>query len=116
MKTNRGFTLIEVLFVVVIIAILAAVVIPRITTTQDTANQNACDANIANINTQIERYYFDTGSWPATALSEMIPTTSYDYFPDGLPTCPVTPAETYQRNGTTNRVHDTGASTHDHSP
>ncbi|MCP4652265.1 MAG: prepilin-type N-terminal cleavage/methylation domain-containing protein [Candidatus Omnitrophica bacterium] len=113
---RKGFTLIEILFVIVVIAILAAIIVPRLTTTQTTAKQNACDANVANINTQLERYYFDTGSWPAAALTQMIPTTSYDYFPDGVPVCPVTTSETYQMNGTTNRVHDTGTTTHDHTP
>jgi len=116
MERDKGFTLIEVLFVVVIIGILAAIVIPRIAETQSTASQNACDSNLANINTQIERYYFSTGSWPASALSEMIPTTSYDYFPDGLPTCPVTSSESYLMNTTTHRGHDTGTTIHDHSP
>lgn len=116
MLRKRGFTLIEILFVIVVVAILAAIVIPRLTTTQETAKQNACDANVANINTQIERYYFDTGSWPSQDLDEMTPPDSYDYFPDGLPTCPVTPSESYEMDSTTHRVKDTGTTTHDHTP
>ena len=114
--SRRGFTLIEILFVVVVIAILAAIVIPRLITTTDTAKQNACDANVAAINTHIEKYYFDTGTWPSQDLSEMLPPTTYDYFPDGLPTCPVTPAQSYEMNGTTHRIEDTGTTTHDHTP
>lgn len=113
---NKGFTLIEILFVIVVLAIIAAIVIPRLTTTQATAKQNSCDANIANINSQIERYYFDTGTWPSQNLTEMVPATTYDYFPDGLPTCPVTSSETYQMNATTHRIQDTGTTTHDHTP
>ncbi|MBI2870444.1 MAG: type II secretion system protein [Candidatus Omnitrophica bacterium] len=117
MRDKQGFTLIEILFVVVIIGILAAVVIPRLTETRSTANENACDANLANINTQIERYYFNTGSWPASNLAEMIPTTTYDYFPSGLPTCPVTTSESYRMNTTTHRTHDNSSvGTHDHTP
>lgn len=111
----KGFTLIEILFVIVVIAILAAIVVPRLTTSQATAKQAACDANVANINTQIEKYYFNTGNWPSADLNEMVPTTSYDYFPSGLPTCPVTTSETYQMNATTHRVQDTGTTTHDHT-
>lgn len=86
---SKGFTLLEVLFVVIVIAILAAIVIPRLLLTQRTAKENACDANIAEINKQVELYYFNTGSWPSIYLNEMVPPTSYDYFPNGLPVCPV---------------------------
>lgn len=110
---KKGFTLIEILFVVVIIGILAAIVIPRLTTTADTAKENACDANMAHINTQIEIYYFNEGSWPATDLDEMTPPDSYDYFPDGLPTCPVS-GSAYEMDTTTHRVSESG--THDHTP
>ena len=116
MLRKRGFTLIEILFVVVIIAILAAVVIPRLTTTADIAKQNACGANVANINTQIESYYFTTGDWPSSDLNEMRPPTTYDYFPDDLPGCPVTPSESYEMDLTTHRIKDTGTDTHDHTP
>jgi len=91
----EGFTLLEVLFVVIVIAILAAIVIPRLLLTQNTAKQNACDANVSNINKQIELYYFNAGSWPTYDLHELLPPTSYDYFPDGLPSCPVTPSSRY---------------------
>jgi len=114
---KKGFTLIEILFVIVVLAIIAAIVIPRLTTTQDTAKQNACDANIANIDTQIERYYFDTGAWPSTNLTEMKPPANYTYFPSGVPACPVTPTEIYQMNATTHRIEDAGTSSvHDHTP
>lgn len=113
---DKAFTLIEILFVIVVIAILAAIIIPRLTSTQATAKQNACDANVANINTKIEQYYFDTGEWPSTNLTEMKPPTSYDYFPDGVPVCPVTTSEIYQMNATTHRIQDSGTTTHDHTP
>jgi len=113
---KKGFTLIEILFVIVVLAIIAAIVIPRLTTTQDTAKQNACDANIANINTQIERYYFDVGAWPTDAnFTQMKPPLNYTYFPSDVPVCPVSRV-VYHMNTTIHRIidiHDaTGA--HDH--
>ena len=110
---KKGFTLIEILVVVVIVGILAAVVIPRVTTSAATAKENTCDADIVNINTAIELYYFNGGSWASQDLSEMVPTTTYDYFPDGLPPCPVS-GSSYEMDTTTHRVYETG--THDHTP
>ena len=113
---KKGFTLIEILFVIVVIAILAAIVLPRLTETATQARENACDANVANINTQIERYYFKEGIWPSQSLIEMTPDATpanYDYFPDGLPTCPVS-EEAYEMSTVTHRVYD--APGHDHTP
>ena len=103
MIARRGFTLIELLLVILILGVLAAIVIPRVATSRDDVMDAACEANIANINVQIERYYIDIGSWPSTDLSEMVPPTTYDYFPDGLPTCPVD-GSSYTMSTTTHRI------------
>ena len=94
-----GFTLIEILFVVILIGVLAAIAIPRIVTTAGTARQNACHSNIAIMNTQIEQYGLAVGSYPATLGAVADSTT---YFPDGAPTCPT--GGTYTMDGTTKRV------------
>ncbi len=83
-KRQKGFTLIEILLAVVILAIVSAVAIPRFTGSANTAKTNACDANIANMNTQWERKAIETGSYGA--LADL--TGSTDYFPDGAPVCP----------------------------
>lgn len=98
---RKGFTLIEILFVVVVIGILAAVIIPRLTNTAAEARIAACDSNKANINTQVERWYFNNGSWPANDLSDI--GADDDYFPEGIPTCPVD-GSAYALSGTTHRV------------
>ena len=46
-RNKKGFTLIEILFVVIVIAVLAAIALGRIATTTDTARQRACQANQA---------------------------------------------------------------------
>ncbi|MCK5450817.1 MAG: type II secretion system protein [Candidatus Omnitrophica bacterium] len=100
-KGKRGFTLIEILFVMVVIAILAAIVIPRLTETAVDARSSANLANKANINTQVEKWYFDNGSWPANDLSDI--GADNDYFPDGIPVNPVD-SSAYTLDGTTHRV------------
>lgn len=86
MRGNKGFTLIELLIVVAILAALAAIAIPRITTSSATAKQNACDTNVDIMNTQIEMYYVDKGSYPDD-LDDI--TSDPNYFPEGAPECPL---------------------------
>lgn len=54
--TDRGFTLVEILIVVVILAILAAIVIPNFTDAGETTRENSTKMNLFRIRTQIEIY------------------------------------------------------------
>ena len=65
---------------------------------------NGCMTNIDMLNSQIELYYANTGSWPATLDLVTGDTT---YFPDGPPVCPVT-GEEYSNILVNNRVDTTG--------
>ena len=87
MKKNSGFTLLEVVIIVVMISILAAIVIPRITMSSKRAKVQACEMNRSIINTQVEVYYFTEGTWPMDDLYDVKSNASY--FPDGIPTCPL---------------------------
>lgn len=71
MKRNRqafqsGVTLIEMLVVVTIIALFAAVVAPRMLRRADTARQTAARAQINAFMTAIGTYKLDTGVYPTT--------------------------------------------------
>ena len=108
MSSKKGVTLIELLIVVLILGALAAIAIPRLTRSADTAKKNACYTNIDLINSQIELYAAENdGTYPANL--EVI-TDSTTYFPDGPPQCPVTDAN-YPSALVNNRVDD---SSHTH--
>ena len=87
LKKTQGFTLLEVMLVVILISILAAIVIPRFVVTTKQAKVQSCEMNRSIINTQVEAYYFVEGTWPLDSLIDI--KTNYYYFPDGIPTCPV---------------------------
>ncbi len=60
MRHHRsGFTLIEVLIVVVIMAVLAATIIPQFTASTSDAKQSALDFNTHSLRAQIELYKID---------------------------------------------------------
>ena len=98
---KSGFSLLELLAVVTILGIIAAIIVPRVTVSSDTAKQRVRDHHKATINAAVERYYVDTGSWPANDLSDI--GADVNYFPDGIPTNPVD-ASAYTLNATTHRV------------
>jgi general secretion pathway protein G len=66
MKKNAGFTLIEVMVVVVILAILASVVVPRIINRPDDAKVVKAHLDIQAIEGGLEMYRLDNGSYPTT--------------------------------------------------
>lgn len=63
---QRGFTLIELMVVMVILATLAFVVMPKIIGETETARQTKAAVTIANLETAIKTYYLDNGFYPTT--------------------------------------------------
>lgn len=100
-KTRYGFSLLELLAVVTILALLAALILPRVSVDNDTAKKKSCNHNRTELNISVEQYYLSSGTWPANDLSDIA--TDANYFPNGLPTCPMSGAA-YRLDPTTHRV------------
>lgn len=61
---QKGFTLIEVMLVVVIISVLAAVAIPRLAGNSDKARENADIITARQVKAALDRYEIENGSYP----------------------------------------------------
>jgi general secretion pathway protein G len=112
LRNRAAFSLMELLAVVIILGLLAALIVPRVSTSNDVAKEKTCFHNRAEINITVEQYYLRNGTWPADDLSDIGADVSC--FPDGLPPCPLTGAA-YRVDPTTHRVVG-HAGTNDHNP
>jgi general secretion pathway protein G len=75
-KTRRhsakdGFTLIEILLVVVIIGMLATVVVVNVPKYMNKASTNTARTQIKNLGTALNAYYMDNGKYPSS-LNELV--------------------------------------------
>ncbi len=65
-QRNRGFTLIEIMVVVVIISVLIGLVAPNIMGRVDEAKVTAAKADIATMSQALDMYRIDNGHYPTT--------------------------------------------------
>lgn len=79
LKTNirrgqDGFTLIELMVVILIIGLLATIVVQNLRSATDKAKRVKAQADISQIKSALDRYYLDAGSYPSSdqGLSALI--------------------------------------------
>ena len=66
LKDQSGFTLIEMLVVVIILGILAMIIVPQITVSTEDARSSTLQTNLNSVRSAIEAYYAQHGSYPGT--------------------------------------------------
>jgi len=97
----KAFSLLELLAVVAMLGLIAAIVLPRISGPSDESKRQACFVNKGDIEIQAEIWMHNTGNWPAANLTDIGVDTNY--FPEGVPTCPVD-GTAYSIDSNTGRV------------
>src|SRR6186997_1864830 len=90
---NAGFTLVEIMIVVAIIGLLAAIAIPNFVKARGTAQKNACINNLRQIDGAKEQWALETKK---SAGATTTATEVDAYIKGGAPTCPGGGAYTYQ--------------------
>ena len=66
MKNNKGFTLLEIIVVVFILSLLAAIVAPKIIGRTDDARITEAKVQIKNFETALKLFKLDNGFYPST--------------------------------------------------
>lgn len=97
---KKGFTLVELMVVLVIIGIIIALVVPNTIRAIRVANTKDCANNIRTLETAIQMFYTENGDWPAAIDPDLIlymPDSNGDgtVDADDIPECPITGAPAY---------------------
>lgn len=79
-RMHHAFSLIEILVVVVVIGILAAVVVPNTIMAGDMARVAATGEDLKAIARAVEAYRNDTGRWPRDANRAVLPPELAEFF------------------------------------
>ena len=93
-KKKSGFTLIELMIVIAIIAILAAILVPNFLKARAQGQLTACKSNCKNIATALEMYSSDNGGRYPSSGSFEVKLTGGNYL-KLIPTCPAAGSATY---------------------
>jgi len=91
----------EIIVIFVLLAAFACGVAHSVAGRASFVSAASCDQNVARINLAVEKWFFDTGQWPAHDLSDI--GADPRYFPNGPPRCPVT-GQPYRLDPRTHRV------------
>ncbi|MCJ8006821.1 competence type IV pilus major pilin ComGC [Lederbergia wuyishanensis] len=65
-ENEKGFTLIEMMIVLLVITIILLVALPNVTKHSSSINEKGCEALVHMVQGQVQAYYMDKKEYPAT--------------------------------------------------
>ncbi|MFO1492047.1 MAG: prepilin-type N-terminal cleavage/methylation domain-containing protein [Kiritimatiellia bacterium] len=111
-QNNAGFTLVEIMIVVIIIGLLALIAVPQLARNRNAAQRSACLNNLRQINGNTQQYMLENNTTAvpgSAALATMFQTGSFPTCPGGgtytmpatdtaLPTCSLSASKSHKLN------------------
>jgi len=94
MRSKKGFTLVELMVVVIILGILVAIAIPIYNNVTGDAQKKACAANERTLEGAVAMYQAANGGKKPTTVDELVTKG----FIEAIPTCPVDGTSGYKLN------------------
>jgi type II secretion system protein G len=84
-SNKSGFTLVEIMIVVAIIGLLAAIAIPNFVKARESAQAKTCVNNLRQIDGAVDQYALENGK----ATGDAVTKAQYGTYLKATPTCPV---------------------------
>ncbi|KML46070.1 competence type IV pilus major pilin ComGC [Cytobacillus firmus] len=95
LNNNRGFTLIEMMIVLLVISVLLIITIPNVTKHNSKINSKGCDAFVKMVQAQVQAYEIDKKALPSN-IQDLV---DDDYLNENNTTCPNGNAITISADG-----------------
>jgi len=82
-KNERGFTLIEMLIVLMIISVLIILIVPNLSGKSEEVNEKGCEALVAVVQAQVDTFYLDYDRYP----EDLMELQNKEYITDNQRSC-----------------------------
>lgn len=102
LKNQKGFTLVEMLIVLLVVSILLLITVPNVTKHNSVIKNKGCDALVKMVEAQVQAYELENDKTPTEQ-----DLTDDKYLKGGIPACPNGDTITIDGNGKVAQVENT---------
>ncbi|MEK5441848.1 competence type IV pilus major pilin ComGC [Fredinandcohnia sp. FSL W7-1320] len=104
LKNQKGFTLVEMLIVLLVVSILLLITVPNVTKHNSVIKDKGCDALVKMVEAQVQAYELENDKPPTEQ-----DLTDDKYLKNGIPACPNGDTITIDGNGKVTQVENTAS-------